>query len=163
MARRPANTVIIDTRINNNNDNNNITYIHTQTTTIKYTPIHLYKSKSLPLTFGVTLATTTNSIPPFQSSFVASASNRDSLNDTVDCEMKDSGDDGIEVEIVKLSKNRRRIRSTVVVDASLDRIWGILTDYERLADFIPSLVVSQVLDKRNNFARLLQVFTFFSF
>ncbi|XP_071716355.1 uncharacterized protein [Rutidosis leptorrhynchoides] len=156
MARSPANTIIINTPINY------ITDIRTQTTTFRYTPIYVYSPQSLPLTFGLTLAPTSTSIPPFQSSFVvlSSSSNRDSLTDSSDCEIneRDSGDDdGIEVEIEKLSKNRRRIRSTVVIDASVERIWGILTDYERLADFIPSLVVSQVLDKRENFARLLQI------
>ncbi|GKB76952.1 START-like domain-containing protein [Tanacetum coccineum] len=65
--------------------------------------------------------------------------------------------EGVEVEIEKVSRNRRRIRSKVAIDATLETVWGILTDYERLADYIPGLVVSQVLDKQTNFARLLQI------
>lgn len=63
----------------------------------------------------------------------------------------------VEIEIEKLGNNVRRIRSKVAVGASLQTVWNILTDYERLADFIPGLAVSQLLDKRDNFARLFQI------
>ncbi|KAK6127115.1 hypothetical protein DH2020_039153 [Rehmannia glutinosa] len=66
-------------------------------------------------------------------------------------------EDNIEVEIEKTGKNSRRIRSKVAIQASLQAVWDILTDYERLADFIPGLAVCQLLDKRENFARLFQI------
>lgn len=66
---------------------------------------------------------------------------------------------GIEIEIEKTGNNTRRIRSRVGVQASLQVVWDILTDYERLADFIPGLAVSKLLEKRDNFARLFQVFS----
>ncbi|MED6131059.1 hypothetical protein PIB30_006383 [Stylosanthes scabra] len=66
-------------------------------------------------------------------------------------------EDGVYIEVVKLGKNSRRIQSRISVDASLDTVWSILTDYERLADFIPSLAVSQLLQKGENYARLLQI------
>ncbi|KAK6151422.1 hypothetical protein DH2020_014057 [Rehmannia glutinosa] len=69
----------------------------------------------------------------------------------------ESQDDNIEIEIEKTGKNSRRIRSKVAIQASLQAVWDILTDYERLADFIPGLAVSQLLDKRDNFARLFQI------
>ncbi|XP_043710652.1 uncharacterized protein LOC122659619 [Telopea speciosissima] len=62
----------------------------------------------------------------------------------------------IEIEIQKLGNNSRRIRSRIAIDASLETIWNLLTDYERLADFIPGLAVSQLLEKRENFARIFQ-------
>ncbi|KAL2228064.1 UNVERIFIED_CONTAM: hypothetical protein Sindi_1786100 [Sesamum indicum] len=65
-------------------------------------------------------------------------------------------DDGIEIAIEKTGKNSRRITSKVAVQASLQTVWDILTDYERLADFIPGLAVSQLLEKRDKFARLFQ-------
>lgn len=70
----------------------------------------------------------------------------------------DSQDDNIEIEIEKTGNNSRRIRSRVGVQASLQVVWDILTDYERLADFIPGLAVSKLLEKRDNYARLFQVF-----
>ncbi|MED6147573.1 hypothetical protein PIB30_045054 [Stylosanthes scabra] len=66
-------------------------------------------------------------------------------------------EDGVYIEVVKLGKNSRRIQSRISVDAPLDTVWSILTDYERLADFIPSLAVSQLLQKSENYARLLQI------
>nr|ABK22866.1 unknown [Picea sitchensis] len=44
----------------------------------------------------------------------------------------------------------------IEVEAPLDAVWNVLTDYERLADFIPGLAVSQLLERRENGARLLQ-------
>ncbi|KAK3016403.1 hypothetical protein RJ639_007050 [Escallonia herrerae] len=64
---------------------------------------------------------------------------------------------GIEIEIEKVGNNCRRIRSKATVEASLQTVWNILTDYERLADFIPGLAVSQLVEKRDNFARLFQI------
>ncbi|KAL8460155.1 hypothetical protein ACS0TY_031894 [Phlomoides rotata] len=66
-------------------------------------------------------------------------------------------EDGVEIEIEKTGKNSRRIHSKVAVQASLQTVWEILTDYERLADFIPGLAVSQLLEKREKFARLFQI------
>ncbi|XP_028052487.1 uncharacterized protein LOC114256976 isoform X1 [Camellia sinensis] len=64
---------------------------------------------------------------------------------------------GGEIEIEKIGNNCRRIRSMIAIEASLQTVWNILTDYERLADFIPGLAVSQLLEKRPNFARLFQI------
>ncbi|KAH7676232.1 Bet v1-like protein [Dioscorea alata] len=65
---------------------------------------------------------------------------------------------GFQIEIEKPGKkNRRRIKACVRVNADLETVWGVLTDYEGLADFISSLAVSQLVDKRDKFARLYQV------
>ncbi|XP_020594135.1 uncharacterized protein LOC110034174 isoform X2 [Phalaenopsis equestris] len=68
-------------------------------------------------------------------------------------------DEGFEIEVLKVDgkKNRRRIQSRVRVDADLITLWRVLTDYNGLANFIPSLAVSQLLEKRENFAKLYQV------
>nr|XP_043636889.1 uncharacterized protein LOC122607883 [Erigeron canadensis] len=132
--------------LTNNNYNN---YFPAKFPYLKHTSIYnnhnnyIYKSQQQPLiiTTIIPLATT----------------NQSSESESLLSDDNDNDDGIIEVEIEKISKNRRRIKSTVRVDASLERVWGILTDYERLAEFIPSLVVSQVLDKQPNFARLLQI------
>ena len=62
---------------------------------------------------------------------------------------------------MKTGNNSRRIRSKVRIQASLQAVWDILTDYEGLADFIPGLAVSKLLEKTDNFVRLFQVFTSF--
>ncbi|KAK4738077.1 hypothetical protein R3W88_001774 [Solanum pinnatisectum] len=79
----------------------------------------------------------------------------DTRNDTG--EEGNEEEDGVETEIEKMGKNRRRIRSKVALKASLQSVWKVLTDYERLADFIPGLAVCQLLEKEPNFARLLQI------
>ncbi|KAL8147888.1 uncharacterized protein LOC141708034 [Apium graveolens] len=65
--------------------------------------------------------------------------------------------DGVEIEIENIGKNKRRIRSKIQVDATLQHVWDVLTDYEKLSDFIPSLAVNQLLQKRHKFARLFQI------
>lgn len=65
--------------------------------------------------------------------------------------------DRVFIEIKKTGKNTRRILSRIGIDATLDTIWSILTDYERLSDFIPGLAVSELMEKRENFARLYQI------
>ncbi|XP_050236080.1 uncharacterized protein LOC126686095 [Mercurialis annua] len=67
------------------------------------------------------------------------------------------GEDGVFIQIEKLGWNSRRIRSKIAINSSLDTIWNVLTDYEKLADFIPGLAVSKLLDKKHNVARLYQV------
>lgn len=69
----------------------------------------------------------------------------------------DNVEDIIDLKIEKSGKNSRRITATIEVEAPLDAVWNVLTDYERLADFIPGLAVSQLLERRENGARLLQI------
>lgn len=83
----------------------------------------------------------------------------DDSDDDTDDLPSNSDNHGIEIEIEKTGNNTRRIRSRVGVQASLQVVWDILTDYERLADFIPGLAVSKLLEKRDNFAHLFQVFS----
>ncbi|XVF33021.1 hypothetical protein REPUB_Repub17cG0132500 [Reevesia pubescens] len=66
-------------------------------------------------------------------------------------------EDGIFIEIKKLGVNSRKIRSKIGIEANLDTVWNILTDYEKLADIIPGLAVSKVLEKKDKFARLYQI------
>ena len=67
------------------------------------------------------------------------------------------GDDGVLIEVKKLEKSSRRIRSKIGMEASLDAVWSVLTDYEKLSDFIPGLVVSELVEKEGNRVRLFQV------
>ncbi|KAJ8421959.1 hypothetical protein Cgig2_032905 [Carnegiea gigantea] len=66
-------------------------------------------------------------------------------------------EDGFRIQIVKLGKRSRRVKSSILINASLSTIWEVLTDYERLADFIPGLAVSRLLDKGDKYARLFQI------
>lgn len=72
-------------------------------------------------------------------------------------EENDNVEDILDLKIEKSGKNSRRITAKIEVEAPLEAVWNVLTDYERLADFIPGLAVSQLLERRENGARLLQI------
>lgn len=65
--------------------------------------------------------------------------------------------DDVETEMEEIGKNSRRIWAKIAIDASLLTVWNILTDYERLSDFIPGLAVSQLLEKTDTYVRLYQI------
>ncbi|XP_042063344.1 uncharacterized protein LOC121807195 isoform X2 [Salvia splendens] len=95
---------------------------------------------------------------PCLSHFVARAYNSEYDDDgDEDAKYTKEDYDSIEIEIVKTGTNSRRIRSKVRIQASLQAVWDILTDYEGLADFIPGLAVSKLLEKTDNFVRLFQI------
>ena len=64
----------------------------------------------------------------------------------------------VEMEMETAGKNTRRIEARVEIEVPLETVWSVLTDYERLADFIPGLAQSQLLLHSPNYARLFQVF-----
>ncbi|CAH8294244.1 unnamed protein product [Eruca vesicaria subsp. sativa] len=67
------------------------------------------------------------------------------------------GEDGVLISVEKLDKSSRRIRSKIGMEASLDAVWSVLTDYEKLSEFIPGLVVSELVEKEGNRVRLFQM------
>ncbi|PWA55170.1 START-like domain-containing protein [Artemisia annua] len=48
----------------------------------------------------------------------------------------------VKCEVEVISWRERRVKSQVEVDADVESVWTALTDYERLADFIPNLIFS---------------------
>lgn len=50
------------------------------------------------------------------------------------------GERAVKCEVEVLSWRERRIRAEIPVNADVESVWSALTDYERLADFIPNLV-----------------------
>lgn len=62
------------------------------------------------------------------------------------------------VRIEEAPNNARRIFTGIDIMASVDDIWGVLTDYEHLQDVVPSLVKNEVLERYpDGGARLMQV------
>ncbi|XP_022154936.1 uncharacterized protein LOC111022083 isoform X2 [Momordica charantia] len=52
------------------------------------------------------------------------------------------GERAVHCEVKVISWRERRIRADILVNAAIESVWNALTDYERLADFIPNLVSS---------------------
>eukprot|EP00250_Pteridium_aquilinum_P016190 c22991_g1_i1 orf=98-943(+) len=61
------------------------------------------------------------------------------------------------LRIEPLGNNSRRIVVAIPIDAPLDALWSVLTDYEHLADFLPGLAVCKIEDRWENGARLFQI------
>ncbi|KAJ0980047.1 hypothetical protein J5N97_015521 [Dioscorea zingiberensis] len=110
-------------------------------------------SPSLPLPFRSSLSDSQHQIQEEQGVEEEEEEEEETISS---CEDDDTGFQ-IEIDKPPGKKNRRRINARVRVNADLETVWSVLTDYEGLADFIPSLAVSQLLDKRDCFARLYQV------
>jgi hypothetical protein len=55
---------------------------------------------------------------------------------------------GVKCDVDVVSWRERRVLASVPVAADVDTLWQVITDYERLADFIPNLV------QRSAFSRL---------
>ncbi|MCO5554272.1 hypothetical protein L7F22_007800 [Adiantum nelumboides] len=53
--------------------------------------------------------------------------------------------------------NTRRIVVAISIDAPLETLWSVLTDYEGLANFLPGLAVCKVEDRWETGARLFQI------
>lgn len=67
----------------------------------------------------------------------------DTSKDAESCEL-------VAVKIDKTSANSRRIGGEIIVDAPLDDVWAILTDYDNLSTHIPNLVESRRIGTKGN-------------
>lgn len=65
----------------------------------------------------------------------------------------------VSVTTEHLDGRRRRLQAQIWIPAGIDRVWAVLTDYEALANFIPNLAKSQVLEQESDRVRLEQVGT----
>ncbi|CAL9094829.1 unnamed protein product [Musa acuminata var. zebrina] len=52
------------------------------------------------------------------------------------------GAEEVHCEVDVVSWRERRVRAWILVSADVESVWSVLTDYERLADFVPNLVYS---------------------
>jgi ribosome-associated toxin RatA of RatAB toxin-antitoxin module len=63
----------------------------------------------------------------------------------------------VDLNVTNLGDNTRRVEARIAIQTPLDAVWAVLTDYDHLADHIPGLAESRVLESRPNGARLLQI------
>ncbi|KAL6958048.1 hypothetical protein U1Q18_040398, partial [Sarracenia purpurea var. burkii] len=52
----------------------------------------------------------------------------------------EGGERKVNCVVEVISWRERRVRAQIFVNADIESVWNALTDYERLADFIPNLV-----------------------
>jgi len=55
-------------------------------------------------------------------------------------QQEEEGEREVLCEVQVVSWRERRVNAQITVDADTESVWNALTDYERLADFIPNLV-----------------------
>jgi len=63
----------------------------------------------------------------------------------------------VEIATEKRPSKERHITATITIPQSVEQVWHVITDYERLADFVPNLTTSKLLSNREGRIRLEQV------
>ena len=63
----------------------------------------------------------------------------------------------IEQTMEKLSGGTRRLAAQLTTSATFNSLWNVLTDYDRLNLYIPNLLSSRKIYKKNNNVHLKQV------
>ena len=63
----------------------------------------------------------------------------------------------IEQTMEKLSGGTRRLAAQLTTSASIESLWNVLTDYDRLNLYIPNLLSSKKIYQKNNNVHLKQV------
>ena len=63
----------------------------------------------------------------------------------------------IEQTMEKLSGGTRRLAAQLTTSSSFDSLWNVLTDYDRLNLYIPNLLTSKKIYRKNNNVHLKQV------
>ncbi|HEY9801175.1 MAG TPA: SRPBCC family protein [Leptolyngbyaceae cyanobacterium] len=63
----------------------------------------------------------------------------------------------VEVQVEKIADRQRQITARVQIPQPVEQVWKVLTNYEALADFIPNLAKSRLLDHPQGGIRLEQV------
>jgi ribosome-associated toxin RatA of RatAB toxin-antitoxin module len=63
----------------------------------------------------------------------------------------------VEVQVEKIADRQRQITAKVQIPQPVEQVWKVLTNYEALADFIPNLAKSRLLEHPQGRIRLEQV------
>ncbi|MBE9037830.1 SRPBCC family protein [aff. Roholtiella sp. LEGE 12411] len=63
----------------------------------------------------------------------------------------------VEVQIEKIAERQRQISAKIKIPQPVEQIWKVLTDYEALADFIPNLAKSRLIEHPKGGIRLEQI------
>ena len=80
-----------------------------------------------------------------------------SANDSSAIELSEAVFKKVSIKTEKLAPRQRQIVAAVAIPCSLEQVWQILTDYEKLADFVPNLTSSRLLNRPDGGIRLEQI------
>ncbi len=61
------------------------------------------------------------------------------------------------IELLDAKSDTKRVIAEVVVQAPLDTLWGVLTDYEALSSYVPNLEKCEILERQKGRIRVIQV------
>ena len=65
--------------------------------------------------------------------------------------------EAVTVEVEKIAERQRQITAKIQIPHPVETVWQVLTDYQALAEFIPSLASSRKLDHPDGGIRLEQI------
>ncbi len=65
--------------------------------------------------------------------------------------------DDVSISTEKRSARERRISASIVIPQPIEQVWQVITDYEHLADFIPSLTSSKRINNAEGRIRIEQI------
>jgi ribosome-associated toxin RatA of RatAB toxin-antitoxin module len=83
----------------------------------------------------------------------------DFMADTLELELPELALQEVEVQTDRAEGRQRQISAKIQLPYSIEQIWQILTDYDRLAEFIPNLAKSCRIDHPQGGIRIEQVGT----
>ncbi|MEM6752454.1 MAG: SRPBCC family protein [Cyanobacteria bacterium P01_C01_bin.38] len=63
----------------------------------------------------------------------------------------------VTVEVEKITQRQRQITATIQIPHPVEKVWQVLTDYQALSDFVPSLASSKKLEHPTGGIRLEQI------
>ena len=69
----------------------------------------------------------------------------------------DADAESVSISTEKIEGRKRKISASIAIPVSLEPLWQLLTDYDRLADYIPNLTVSRQVEHPKGGIRLEQV------
>ena len=63
----------------------------------------------------------------------------------------------VAVEVEKITERKRQITAKIQIPHPVEKVWQVLTDYQALSDFVPSLASSKKLEHPSGGIRLEQI------